>query len=109
MSDCVTFIFFLAPAIGIVRPPNIFLKKLAPLGAKLFPTVTIEGDIRSGDLSRLPDVRQSLLDDPLMHRKVSFGTGNVMLQMTNVMDNTKVPEIPKPVLFIHGTADMITE
>lgn len=99
----------LAPAIGISRPPNVLLRGFAPLAAKLIPTFTIEGDIRLPEISRLPHVLKALEDDPLMHRKVSFGTGKVVLEMCAELEEHEEPEINIPALFIHGTADKITE
>lgn len=100
---------FVAPAIGIGRPPNIILKKLAPLAAKIIPTFTIENDIRLKEISRLPEVQKSLEEDELMHRKISFGTGNVVIEMFAKIEGTETPEIKIPCLFIHGTADRITK
>lgn len=99
----------LAPAIGISRPPNIILRKLAPIAAQIIPTFTIESDIRLLEITRLPEVQKSLQEDTLMHRKVSFGTGNVVLEMCAELEGKDECEIKIPTLFIHGTADKITE
>lgn len=98
-----------APAIGICRPPNILLRSLAPLAAKIIPTFTIEGDIRLPEISRLPQVLESIEKDQMIHRKVSFGTGNIILKLCNELERRKDPKICIPTLFIHGTADKITE
>ena len=108
ISQFIVSIRSLAPAIGIVRPPNIILRSLAPLAAKIIPTFTIEGDIRKSEISRIPEVVAALEADQMIHRKVSFGTGNVILQMCAELDNQTSPEIRIPTLFIHGTADSIT-
>lgn len=92
-----------------MHPPNVVLRSMAPLGAWLFPAVTIDGSIHSRALSRLPEVCAAIEADPLMHRKISFGTGNVVLAMGRLLDETAEPEIPTPCLFIHGTADSITD
>lgn len=99
----------LAPAIGICRPPNILLRSLAPLAAKIIPTFTIEGDIRLPEISRLSQVLESIDKDQMIHRKVSFGTGNIILKLCNELERRKDPKICIPTLFIHGTADKITE
>lgn len=44
-----------------------------------------------------------------MHRKISFGTGKVVLEMCAEIEESEVPEIKIPCLFIHGTSDKITE
>ena len=98
-----------APAIGVSRPPNIILRKLAPLAAKLIPTFTIENDIRLQEISRLPEVQKALEADTMVHKEISFGTGNVVLEMLAEMEVKKEPEIKIPCLFIHGTADKLTE
>ena len=100
---------FLAPAIGVVNPPNPLIKAAAPLGAILFPQITIEGNIDLKEISRLPEVLDSIRADPMIHRKISFGTGNVVLQICYELDQAKQPEIAIPTLFIHGTSDTITE
>ena len=100
---------FLAPAIGIGRPPNIILRKLAPFAAKFIPTFTIDGDIRLHDISRLPEVLETIEKDEFIHKKVSFGTGHVILEMCDELEKRIEPEIKIPSLFIHGTADKITE
>lgn len=100
---------FVAPALGVVKPPNAIIRAAAPLGAFLFPHVTIEGDIRLEEISRLPEVLESIRSDPMIHRKISFGTGNAVLQITNEIDQTKQPQISIPTLLIHGTDDTITE
>ena len=99
----------LAPAIGIVRPPHYIIKSLAPLAAKIIPTVTIEGDIRLPDISRLPKGLKAIEEDEMIHSKVSFGTGNVILEMCRELEGRSEPEISIPTLFIHGTADKITK
>jgi alpha-beta hydrolase superfamily lysophospholipase len=95
--------------LGIVNPPNIFIRKLAPLGAWLFPTVPVEGNIPVENISRLPKVIELIKSDPMIHRQISFGTGNVVLQLTNRLQLSRAPSIPLPVLCVHGTADRITE
>ncbi len=100
---------FLAPAIKVVNPPNPLLRAAVPLGAFLFPHVTIEGNIELKEISRLPEVLDSIRADPMIHRKISFGTGNVVLQIGYELDRIKQPEISIPSLFIHGTSDSITE
>lgn len=100
---------FLAPAIGICRPPNIVLRTLAPYAAKIIPTFTIDGDIRTSEISRLPEVREAIEKDEYVHKKVSFGTGSLILEMCNELEKRSEPEIKIPSLFIHGTADKITE
>lgn len=79
------------------------------MGAFFFPHVTIEGDIRLEEISRLPEVLETIRTDPLIHRKISFGTGNVVLQISSEIDSNKQPEIAVPTLFVHGTLDTITE
>lgn len=86
----------------------MILRSLAPLAARIIPTFTIEGDIRRSEISRIPEVIASIEADEMIHRKVSFGTGNVILQMCSELNSQSNPEIPIPVLFIHGTADTIT-
>lgn len=98
-----------APAFGVVRPPNAVLRALAPLGALLFPTVSIQGNISLSDLSRIPEVAESHRADEYGHQRISFGTGHLVLQMTAAVMGTAAPAIPRPVLLIHGTADRITE
>ena len=44
-----------------------------------------------------------------MHKKISFGTGKVVLEMFAKLEEHPDPEIRIPTLFIHGTADKITE
>ncbi len=82
---------------------------MAPIAAKIIPTFTIEGDIRLQDVSRLPNVREALESDSMMHRKVSFGTGKIILEMCAELEKNIEPIISIPTLFIHGTADKITE
>lgn len=105
----ITGLIAVAPAIGVCRPPNKIIRSLAPLAAKIIPTMTIEGDIRLHEISRLPEVLAALEADDLMHRKVSFGTGKVILEMCKELEEEEQPEINVPCLFIHGTADKITE
>lgn len=100
---------YLAPAIGIVRPPNVIIRAAAPLGALLFPKTTLQGDIPIECISRLPQVVESIRSDPMIHRKISIGTGNVVLQICSELEKSKQPEIAVPTLFIHGTSDSITE
>lgn len=82
---------------------------MAPLAAKFIPTVTIEGDIRLPDISRLPEVLKDIEADEMIHRKVSFGTGSVILEMCEELERRGEPVISVPALFIHGTADKITK
>ena len=82
---------------------------MAPYAAKIIPTVTIDGDIRLNDISRLPEVLETIEKDEYIHKKVSFGTGNVILEMGAELDRRREPEIQIPSLFIHGTADKITK
>jgi alpha-beta hydrolase superfamily lysophospholipase len=92
-----------------VNPPHPIIRAAAPLGAILFPQITIEGNIDLQEISRLPQVLDSIRADPMIHRKISFGTGNVVLQIGHELDRSKQPEIAIPTLFIHGTSDSITE
>lgn len=82
---------------------------MAPFAAKIIPTFTIEGDIRPFEISRLPEVWKAIEKDELVHRKVSFGTGSLILEMCGELEKEPEPEIKIPVLFIHGTADKITK
>lgn len=82
---------------------------MAPFAAKVIPTFTIDGDIRLNDISRLPEVLEIIEKDEFIHRKVSFGTGHVILEMCSELERISDPEIKIPSLFIHGTADKITE
>jgi alpha-beta hydrolase superfamily lysophospholipase len=82
---------------------------LAPYAAKIIPTFTIDGDIRLHDISRLPEVLETIENDEFIHRKISFGTGHVILGMCEELESRGEPEIKIPSLFIHGTADKITE
>lgn len=52
---------------------------------------------------------ETIEKDEFIHRKVSFGTGNVILEMCEELEKRRDPEIKVPSLFIHGTADKITE
>ena len=54
-------------------------------------------------------MRKAIESDSMIHRKFSLATGKVILSMVAHLESLEVPEFDIPALFIHGTADKITE
>ncbi|MCA2002766.1 MAG: alpha/beta hydrolase [Chloroflexi bacterium] len=75
------------------------------LGA-LFPTATLASGLEAKYLSRDPKVVEAYLRDPLVHDKITFGFGRIMIGVTR-WTLEHAGEFPLPLLLMHGKADKI--
>ncbi len=75
------------------------------LGA-LFPSVLMNGGLKTSGLSRDPQVEQLYVRDPLVHDKISLGFGKLMFENLR-WTLAHAAEFPLPLLLMHGTADRI--
>ena len=83
------------------QPLKVMLSKL--LGT-IFPTITLESGVDPDTLSRDPQIAVDVINDPLVHFKITTGWGKTMLGAIDaVYENA--PRFPKPLLLLHGTND----
>ena len=72
----------------------------------LIPNTSIAGGLDPKSLSRDEKVVQAYINDPLVHDRVSFGFGKIMLGVT-AWTLAHAREFSLPLLLLHGKADMI--
>ena len=75
------------------------------LGA-LIPNASIASDLDPKAISRDEKVVQAYINDPLVHDRISFGFGKIMLGVT-AWTLAHASEFSLPLLLLHGKADMI--
>jgi acylglycerol lipase len=83
------------------------LKVLAArLLGSLVPGFALHSGLDIKMLSRDEKVVQAYISDPLIHFKITMGTGKIMLNLTRwTLENAS--EFPLPLLLLHGNADKI--
>jgi alpha-beta hydrolase superfamily lysophospholipase len=96
------------PALCIAAPIPPLKLKLGRLLAKLAPWVTLSGDLRTGVLTRDPEIQEEHRTDPLRHNRISpplfFGmvVGGEMLI-------ARAGEIGLPILIVLGGQDSLID
>lgn len=80
--------------------------RLAPVLARLAPTLSIPNGIKGAELSRDPEVGEAYFADPLVH---TSSTARLGAQLFEAMERTRsaLVGVPIPTLVIHGGADPI--
>jgi len=86
-------------------------QKVKVLAAKAFgsliPSFTIPNGIDVSALSHDPEVAKLYTRDPLVHNRLSFGFGKIMLGVSKwTLDHSS--EFPLPLLLLHGKSDTIS-
>ncbi len=79
---------------------------LAKVLGSIAPKTLIASGLDAKSISRDEKVVQTYLNDPLVHDKISFGFGRVMLDVTG-WTLAHAGEFPLPLLLMHGKADAI--
>lgn len=79
---------------------------MAKILGSLAPKTQIASGLDAKSISRDAKVVETYLHDPLVHDKVSFGFGRVMLGVTS-WTLEHAGEFPLPLLLLHGKADAI--
>ncbi len=94
-----------SPAVGRlgVAPWKMTLGRLL---SRLWPRFSMEAGLDSSGLSRDPDVRRAIRDDPLSHGR---GTARLALETMRALEWTRAHAagLRVPLLLLHGGADVI--
>jgi len=94
-----------SPAVGRlgVAPWKMSLGRLL---SRLWPRFSMEAGLDSSGLSRDPDVRRAIRDDPLSHGR---GTARLALETTRAVEWTRehAADLRVPLLLLHGGADIV--
>jgi alpha-beta hydrolase superfamily lysophospholipase len=79
---------------------------MAKVLGSLMPNTSIAGGLDPKGLSRDEKVVQAYINDPLVHDRISFGFGKIMLGVT-AWTLAHAREFSLPLLLLHGKADVI--
>jgi|SRR5690606_2800408 len=92
-----------APALGGGAP---WQHKLAPILARIAPTLPVPNALKGEQLSRDPSVGEAYFADPLVHTSTTARMGH---QLFTAMDRTRaaVGRLDVPTLVLHGEDDTI--
>ncbi|HLV90575.1 MAG: lysophospholipase [Acidimicrobiales bacterium] len=100
-----------SPDLVVVSAPALaggagWQRKLAPIAARIAPTLPVPQQIRGDQLSRDPMVGERYFADPLVVTKATTGLGAALFAaMDRVAADAEKIEVP--VLVLHGEADTI--
>jgi acylglycerol lipase len=72
----------------------------------IIPSLSLPSGLDVNAISHDPKVVELYKNDPLVHNKVSFGFGKIMLEV-NQWTLEHAEEFPLPLLLLHGKADQI--
>lgn len=79
---------------------------MAKLFGALMPKTSIASGLDPNGISRDQKVVKTYVDDPLVHNKISFGFGKIMIEaIAWVLSNAS--SFPLPLLLMHGKSDAI--
>jgi alpha-beta hydrolase superfamily lysophospholipase len=96
-----------APPLGRLSVPAPLLA-LGRVMSRIWPRFSVRTGMDLSGLARDPGVRESLLGDPLFHRR---GTARLSTEVVATIERVQgsAPCFPVPVLILHGSADrMVT-
>lgn len=91
-----------APLGRFGTPPWLLL--LGRLMSRIWPTFTLETGLDLSGLSRNEQVRETIVSDPLFHRKGSARLAAELLATANAV-RARAPELSLPLLLMHGGGD----
>jgi alpha-beta hydrolase superfamily lysophospholipase len=81
-------------------------RALAPIGAKLAPTLAVPNRLKGEQLSRDPAVGEAYFADPLVYTKTSSRLGSAIFDELDEV-RSLLAAAPVPTLVLHGSADTI--
>ena len=92
-----------APALGEVGVPRVLMAAGRVL-SRIWPRFSMRTGMDMSALSREPEARQAVLDDPLFHR---VGTARLSTEVVAAIERVQrlAPSLTVPVLLLHGGAD----
>lgn len=92
-----------APALGEVGVPRPLMAAGRVL-SRIWPRFSMRTGMDMSALSREPEARQAVLDDPLFHR---VGTARLSTEVVAAIERVQrlAPSLAVPVLLLHGGAD----
>ena len=92
-----------APALGEVGVPRVLMAAGRVL-SRIWPRFSMRTGMDLSALSREPEARQAVLDDPLFHR---VGTARLSTEVVAAIERVQrlAPSLAIPVLLLHGGAD----
>jgi alpha-beta hydrolase superfamily lysophospholipase len=96
-----------APPLGRLSVPALLLA-LGRVMSRVWPRFSVRTGMDLSGLARDPAVRETVLADPLFHRR---GTARLSTEVvaTIARVQAEAPRFPVPVLILHGSADrMVT-
>lgn len=92
-----------APALGDVGVPRLLMAAGRVL-SRIWPRFSMRTGMDLSALSREPEARQAVVDDPLFHR---VGTARLSTEVVAAIERVQrlAPSLAIPVLLLHGGAD----
>ncbi len=81
-------------------------RKLAPIGARLLPTMALPSGIKGEQLSRDPAVGEAYFADPLVHTSATNRLGAALFKSMEEI-NAGASRLDLPTLVLHGGSDRI--
>ena len=87
------------------NPPAILLSLLGLLN-RLLPTFNAPNDLDAKAISSIESEVKKYVEDPMVHRAVTFRTGAEMLKSANKLLNFN-GDFPVPLLLMHGDSDRV--
>ncbi len=97
----------LSPLFRTTNPPPAWLKLLARLLNRVYPSLTFRAALRVSDLTSDESKQQQYLADPLKHQRISAALVASLLQ-TGETALAEAGRIDLPLLIMHGAEDRIT-
>ncbi len=97
-----------SPWIRLAIKANPLKIRLGKLFRKVLPAMAMSNELDPVLLSRDPAVVQVYKNDPLVHDRITPGTGIDMLAYSKELDEF-TGTFPLPLLLVHGTADGVTD
>lgn len=97
-----------APWIQLMEKPQVFRMALARMMVQVYPGFSEKSGLDPNDISRDKEVVKAYIKDPLVHDKITAGTGTDLYDAGNWLHEYE-GATPVPLLIVHGTADPITD
>ncbi|HTP00637.1 MAG TPA: lysophospholipase [Anaerolineales bacterium] len=94
------------PALHSELEEQQFKVALVRLLGGVAPTVALASGLKTSMLSHDPQIEQAYINDPLVHDRISFGLGKVLLA-ANEYALKHAAEFQLPLLLMHGSLDTI--
>ena len=96
-----------SPWIRLAFPDPKSKVAIGQLLSSIWPSMSLATGLVARNISRIPEVVQAYITDPLVHNRISASLGMTMLRAARML-NEFAAVYPVPLLLLHGDADGLT-